>query len=1022
MRRLPPLSLSWALVGLTMTAAGLTLSAGEMAQAVPRRVPWTTSRIRGSPEPPPPFRAERLFPDLSFRQPVEMIPGPTEGAGGAAAGRPPQPSQGVRAYVVERTGRILSFRTDVAAPDVHLVLDGARQIPGLQAIYGLAFHPRFAENHYCYLCYILEDGRQDGTRVSRFRLTTDNPPVIDPQSETILLTFLSGGHNGGSLKFGHDGCLYISTGDGAGPDPPDGLDTGQDVSDLLGAVLRIDVDRTERDRPYAIPPDNPFVGVAPARPEIWAYGFRNPWRMSFDRATGDLWLGDVGWQRYELVYRVERGGNYGWSVMEGPQLVRTEARRGPTPILPPTHVLDRADAASVTGGFVYHGTRHPDLQGCYIYGDWVTGKIWALRFDGTRVVSHRELADTRRAIICFYEAPDGELAFLDYNAGTIHQLVPHEATPESAAAFPRLLSETGLFASTAEHQPAPGVLPFSINAPQWMDGAAAERFVAFPHNGALRFARPRGPQPRGVVNPEHGVLVKTISLETRPGDPASRRRIETQILYFSGLDWQNNGGEWFGYTYLWNDEQTDAALVPAAGLEFPITLVDPAAPGGERTLTWRVHSRSECYTCHNPWAGYRLAFTEPQLNRWHDYGGGPVDQLAALEQMGVVELAAPRSSAGASDHGGNVPPAAVALVDPYDEHQPLEARARSYLHVNCAHCHRFGGGGTSLMQLDAAVPLEQARMVGERPSQGTFNLPAPALVRPGDPFASVLYYRMAKTGRGRMPHIGSSEVDWRGLSLIHDWIRSLSAGQDVNSSAATAVADRHHAAPANQPVEPDLDRLDPDPGLTSPSRALALQRRLAADPKRLSEPRWQEFLQRAGRHPDPILRDLFETFLPASERVQRLGSRVDPQAILSLSGDAARGRALFWESQTLACRNCHRVGEQGTAIGPDLTTIGRQRSREQLLESILDPSRTIDPKYLTWLVETTSGEVHAGLLAAREETHVALRTADNKVLEIPADAVEQIVPQQRSLMPDLLYRDLTAEQLADLLEYLSSLR
>ncbi len=1007
---------------LTGTLACLAIPPGVAAQAVPQRVPWTTSRIMGSPEPPPPFRAERLFPELSFRQPVEMIPGPVEGASGDSAGGT-QPSQSVRAYVVERGGRVLSFRTDVAspAPDVHVVLDGARQIPGLKAIYGLAFHPRFAENRCCYLCYILEDGRPDGTRVSRFRLTTDDPPIIDPASETILLTFLSGGHNGGSLKFGHDGCLYISTGDGAGPDPPDGLDTGQDVSDLLGAVLRIDVDRAEGDRPYAIPPDNPFVGVAGARPELWAYGFRNPWRMSFDRATGDLWLGDVGWQRFEMVYRVERGGNYGWSVMEGPQLVRTEARRGPTPILPPTHVLDRADAASVTGGFVYHGSKHPELQGCYIFGDWVTGKIWALRHDGARVVSHRELADTRRAIICFYEAPDGELALLDYNAGTIHQLVPHEATPESAAAFPRLLSETGLFTSTADHQPAPGVLPFSINAPRWMDGAVAERFVAFPHNGTLKFARRRGPRPRGVVNPEHGVLVKTISLETRPGDPASRRRIETQILYFSGLDWQNNGGEWFGYTYLWNEEQTDAALVSAAGMEFPITVADPAAPGGERTLLWRVHSRSECYTCHNPWAGYRLAFTEPQLDRLHDYGGGPVDQLQALEQMGVVELAESRSpSAGKGGNGGDAPDAAVVLVDPADEHQPLERRARSYLHVNCAHCHRVGGGGTSLMQLDAGVPLEQARLLGERPSQGTFQLPSPALVRPGEPFASVLYYRMAKTGRGRMPHIGSAEVDWHGLSLIHDWIRSLPAGVDGRPDSSGEARRQSHVSSPPLPSDPAAANLEE--WLANPVLALALQRTLAADPGRLNNPRWQEFLQRAGRHSDPIIRDLFETFLPASERVQRLGSRVDPQAILSLSGEPERGRALFWESQALACRNCHRVGEQGTPIGPDLTTIGRLRSREQLLESILDPSRTIEPKYLTYLVETTAGEVHAGLLAAQEAAHVTLRTADNKMLEIPAAAIERLAPQQRSLMPDLLYRDLTAEQLADLLAYLSSLQ
>src|SRR5436309_900374 len=168
------------------------------------------------------------------------------------------------------------------------------------------------------------------------RLTgTPEPPRCDPKSEKILITWLAGGHNGCDMHFGPDGFLYISTGDGADPNPPDRLDTGQDLSDLLSSILRIDVDREDPGKPYAVPPDNPFVNMAGARPEIWSYGFRNPWRMSFDRATGDLWVGDVGWELWEMVYRVTKGGNFGWSVMEGRQQVRPEAKRGPTPILPP---------------------------------------------------------------------------------------------------------------------------------------------------------------------------------------------------------------------------------------------------------------------------------------------------------------------------------------------------------------------------------------------------------------------------------------------------------------------------------------------------------------------------------------------------------------------------------------------------------------------------------------------------------------------------------------------------------------
>ena len=569
--------LGW-LTCIALSIAPESVSADEPARHVvvglESRIPWTTSRVVGSPEPPPAYRIERLYPQLAFKQPVEMIPYPE-------ADRP----EGNRIVVVERAGQVLSFADDQATDVTQTMLDGPKQIEGLKAIYGLAFHPRFAENQFCYLCYILDAGLDDGTRVSRFRVREDDPSVIDPASETILLTFRSGGHNGGSLKFGPDGCLYISSGDAAAPDPPDELNTGQDISDLLSSVLRIDVDRIEGGRPYAIPPDNPFIETPTARPEVWAYGFRNPWRMSFDRATGDLWVGDVGWQLFEMVYRVERGGNYGWSVMEGPQPVRTESLPGPTPILPPMHSLGRADSASVTGGFVYHGSRLPELKGAYIYGDYVTGKVWALRQEGGKLVENRELTDTPLAIICFYEGPDGAIALLDYNAGTIHRLVPNDVTPSDSARFPRRLSETGLFSSTTDHRVTPGVVPYSINAEQWMDGATAERFVAIPESETMTLKRWKGNYPKGDTIPSNSVLAKTISIETTPGDASTRRRIETQILHFSGEDWRGNGGEWLGYTYLWNDEQTDAELVSAAGTELTFTIQDTAGAGRRANTT-----------------------------------------------------------------------------------------------------------------------------------------------------------------------------------------------------------------------------------------------------------------------------------------------------------------------------------------------------------------------------------------------------------------------------------------------------
>ena len=710
---------------------------------IDQRTPWTTSRITGSPDPPPPYQTERIYPRITFDQPVEMVFAP----------------HSERVFVVERKGRIFRLPNEDDSQQRELFFDAAQEIAGLTAVYGLAFHPRFAENRLCYVCYILAPELPKGTRVSRFRVTNSEPPRIEAASEQILLEWPSGGHNGGSLKFGPDGHLFISTGDASPPSPPDVRDTGQDISDLAASILRIDVDREQGGKPYAVPADNPFIGVSGARGEVWAYGLRNPWRMSFDRQNGQLWLGDVGWQLWEMVYRIERGGNYGWSIVEGPQSVRPQANRGPTAISPPIIAHPRAEAASVTGGYVYRGKRLPKLAGAYIYGDYVTGKIWSLRYDGDAVTAHDELVDTTFAIIAFYEGPDGELALMDYNGGGIYRLVPNKQQDRNLQ-FPRRLSETGLFAATKDHRPAAGVIPFSINTPHWADHATAERMVAVPGRGTMTLRIPKERVPTGWGEfPQDTVLAKTLFLETERGNPASRRRVETQILHLGGNSWRGNSGEWNGYTYIWNDEQTDAVLAPAEGRDLQFDIADDQAPGGRRRQTWHVAGRGECYQCHNPWSGYRLAFTTAQLDKVHNYGRVSDSQLRTLRHIGI--LATPDEPKDRQ---------AAPLVDPYNQLQDLDARARSYLHVNCAHCHRFGGGGTAVIDLRREVPLSETKLIEERPTQGTFNIFDARLVAPADPHRSLLYYRMAKRGAGRMPHIGADDVDQRAIAMIAEWI------------------------------------------------------------------------------------------------------------------------------------------------------------------------------------------------------------------------------------------------------------
>ncbi len=953
-----------------------------------QRVPWTTSRIVGSPEPPPPYVTERIWPKLAFQQPVEMVVAPGE----------------ARPYVVERKGRILRLPADRTSDATEVVMEGAKEIAGLTATYGLAFHPNFEENRLCYVCYILKPELPNGTRVSRFRMTEPQegrPARIDVSSETILLEWKSGGHNGGSLKFGPDGFLYVSTGDAAAPSPPDGLDTGQDVSDLLASILRIDVDREENGKPYAIPDDNPFVDLDGARPEVWAYGLRNPWRMSFDRKTGDLWLGDVGWQLWETVHRVERGGNYGWSVKEGPQQVRPTAMHGPTPVLPAVKSLPRSEAASVTGGFVYHGDRLPDLRGTYVYGDYVTGKIWSLSHDDGELTAHRELTDTRAAVICFFEDHDGEIAFLDYNAGTVHRLVPNESAGQPSD-FPRKLSETGLFADVPKGKPADGVYPFEVNVARWMDGAKAERLVAIPGHGTMTLREPTERVPRNWGKfPENTVLAKTISVEH--GD--ERRKLETQILHYNAEDWRGNSGEWIGYTYVWNDEQTDATLAPAEGRDLTVEF-------GDRTLRWHVASRAECYACHNPWSGYRLGFTIPQLNR--EVRGH--EQLDSLEQdLRLVSLEEPKNDSAkwppafpSWDEGGP----ALHVAGTRDD----AAAVRAYLHVNCAHCHRFGGGGTATIQLRYDLELERTGLVNGRATQGTFGIDGAGIVVPEDPARSLLLYRMGKTGRGRMPHIGSQEVDSAALLRVAGWIAALDRDDESAADPQSGLKDvlRLHDLRLSENERQKVERTLLGSTRTAHATALSLW---GAPPAT----RPTSIVARASADPRPEIRDLFEPFLPPEKRIQRLGTSVAPETILAKSGDVEAGRRLFLESKTLQCRQCHRGGDEGGRVGPDLLGIGKRSKPREILTAILEPSASIDPKWRAYVVETKKGRVHSGLLVERGENGVVVRGADGKDVRIAASDVEEVTPQARSLMPDLQFRDMTAAELADLLAYLVSL-
>ncbi len=718
------------------------------AYGIEKRVPWTTSRIVGTPDPPHPYQTEPAFPRLQFEEPLEMSVVPETNL----------------LAVAERGGKIFTFENSAATANKDLLIDVGR------TVYGMAVQPNFSENGYIFVSSVLDpkETLPEGSRLSRFRARmTDLGLRADPKTEEVLLSWPSGGHNGGCLRFGPDGYLYLSTGDGSGI--ADEFLTGQNLGDFLGAILRIDVDHPSDGRLYGIPSDNPFVNTPGARPEIFSFGHRQLWKFSFDKQSGEMWGGEVGQDLWEMIYRMRKGGNYGWSVMEGAHPFRPTRAHGPGEFEKPIIEHNHNDFRSITGGYIYRGTRLKDLAEHYIYGDYDTGRVWAFLHKEGKVTRQRELADTQIRIVGFGEDQQGEVYLIDFAMGQLHHLVAAPAPSANVPRFPRKLSETGLFASTKDHAPAPGVIPYSVNAALYSDNAHKDRFLALPGESKMEFETVVYPQPApgsvpGWRFPDGTVLVKTFSLDMETGNPASRRRLETRLLHYEkmpGKDDEYGAQVWHGYTYLWNDEQTDAVLLDD-GLDKTYTIRDKSVPGGERTQTWHFPSRAQCALCHTMAAKYVLGINTLQMNRDHDYGGVVANQLATLDHLGM--FAQPLSQ-----HPATLPK----LVDYRDDAADIDARARSYLHANCSHCHRKWGGGNAEFQLLATLPLNQTGTLDIRTNQGLFDLNDPRLIVPGEPERSMLYHRMTRTGLGRMPHVASNVVDEEAVELIGRWIRDM---------------------------------------------------------------------------------------------------------------------------------------------------------------------------------------------------------------------------------------------------------
>lgn len=353
------------------------------------------------------YKVVVAFPGISFNRPVDF-----QHAGDNTG----------NAFVVEQEGIISVFRNDRAVNTKSVFLDIRGKVDdggNEEGLLGLAFHPDYESNGFFYVNYTASGPNR--TMISRFKVSSD-PMKADPASEVVLLTFAQpfSNHNGGQVSFGPDGYLYIAAGDGGSGGDPYG--NGQDRSTLLGTILRIDVNKNEDGLLYAIPADNPFAGNADGfRAEIYAYGLRNPWRFSFDPVTGWLWTGDVGQNAYEELDVIEKGGNYGWNVMEGKHCFEPRSGCNQTNLKPPIHEYGRNEGISVTGGFVYRGKSLPGLAGKYIYADFGSGTIWALDPKDPGKPVNTELMKTDLNISSFGIDQDNELLICAFD-GKIYRI------------------------------------------------------------------------------------------------------------------------------------------------------------------------------------------------------------------------------------------------------------------------------------------------------------------------------------------------------------------------------------------------------------------------------------------------------------------------------------------------------------------------------------------------------------------------------------------------------------------------
>ena len=632
-------------------------------------------------------------------------------------------------YGIVKQGQIIRFENRDVVSSSSVVLDiRSRTVSDEESgLIGLVFDPQFEQNGKLYI-YWTGLGSPTISYLSEFT-SRDGGLTLDPSSERVLLSLdhTTTRHKGGHMEFGLDGYLYLGIGDG-GP-----MERAQDVSNLYGTMIRIDPDGGD---PYAIPPDNPFAQGG-GRPEIFAWGLRNPWRWSFDRMTGDLWVADVGRTAWEEVNLLQLGGNYGWPIREGahchPSNVATCDTTG---LIDPIFEYPHGDGVTaIIGGFVYRGSLIPELRGKYVFAD-ISRLVQALESQGDGTFNAITLVDSGlsdRGIWSLSTDLDGEIYVVKPDG--IFRLEPADDPAPTEPDFPETLSATGCFEQDNAAEPVDGMIPYDINVPFWSNGAVKERHFAIP-DGSTIHVEANG----DWTFPVGSVLAKSFYFDGNP--------VETRLFV------RHDDGDWAGYAYKWRPDGTDADLL------------DGAFSLSEMGLAHTIPSRPQCLQCHVGAAGYSLGPEHAQMNRFIVYPDSTLlaNQLATLEAIGMFDSDLSEDP-GQIDRLSNTNDGGVSVTD----------RAKAYLHSNCSNCHRPNGPGRGPADFRYEVPHEQMGVCNESVTTDDFGIPGIALLVPGHPELSAINIRVGRLDLAAMPPIGKQAIDSDGVALLDEYVNSLTS-------------------------------------------------------------------------------------------------------------------------------------------------------------------------------------------------------------------------------------------------------